>query len=75
MLSGTSSVSGIDRRRVLSVINAEAASPRGLTSGSAGWLTSRAIGHVAASGLRLSGERERTCRSPGTCQYQTLACS
>jgi hypothetical protein len=37
-----------------------AARPRGLTSRSARWLTSRAVGHVAASGLRLSGEQRRT---------------
>jgi hypothetical protein len=30
------------------------------TSGSARWLTSRAEGHVAASGLRLGGELRRT---------------
>jgi hypothetical protein len=47
----------VDRRRVLSAINAETVQPRGLTSGSARWLTSRATSHVAASGLRLSGER------------------
>jgi hypothetical protein len=46
---GTSPASGMDRRRALSVINAEAARPRGLTSGSARWLTSRAACHVAAS--------------------------
>jgi hypothetical protein len=32
---GTSPASGMDRRRALSAINAEAAQPRGLTSGSA----------------------------------------
>jgi hypothetical protein len=41
------------------VINAESARSRGLTSGSARWLMSRATSHVAASGLRLSGERMR----------------
>ena len=56
MLRGTSFVSGIDRRRVFSAINAEAARPRGLTSGSTHWFTSQAIGHVAASVLRLSRE-------------------
>jgi hypothetical protein len=45
---GTSPASGMDRRRVLFAINAEAARPRGLTSCSAHWLTSRAVGHVAA---------------------------
>jgi hypothetical protein len=45
----------LDRRRASSAINAR---PRGFTSGSARWLTSRAVGHVAASGLRLSGEWE-----------------
>jgi hypothetical protein len=74
MLRGTSPVSGIDRRRVFSAINAEAARPRGLKSGSARWLTSRAIGHVAASGLRLSRERKRIGQSPDTRQYRTLAC-
>jgi hypothetical protein len=47
---GTSPASGLDRRRALSAINAEAAHPRGLTLGSARWLTSRAPCHVAASG-------------------------
>jgi hypothetical protein len=56
---GTSSVSRVHRRHVLSAINAETAWPRGLTSGSARWLMSRATSHVAASGLRLSGERMR----------------
>jgi hypothetical protein len=71
---GTSPVSGIDRRHVPSAINAVAARPRGLTSGSARWLTSRAIGHVAASGLLLSWERKCTGRSPDTRQHRTLAC-
>jgi hypothetical protein len=53
----TSPASGIDRRRTLSAINAAAARPRDLTSGSIRWLTSRAMGHVAASGPRLSGSR------------------
>jgi hypothetical protein len=56
---GTSPASGMDTQRALSAINAEVAWPRGLTSGSACWLTSRAVGHVAASGLRLGGERKR----------------
>jgi hypothetical protein len=51
--------SRVDRRRGLSAINAEATWPRGLTLGSARRLTSRAVGHVAASGLRLSGEQKR----------------
>jgi hypothetical protein len=45
------------RQRALSAINAGAAQPEGLTSGSARWLTSRAVGHVAASGPRLGGEQ------------------
>jgi hypothetical protein len=45
------------RRHVLSAINAGAAQPGGLTSGPARWLMSRAVGHVAASGLRLGGEQ------------------
>jgi hypothetical protein len=57
---GTSPASGMDRRRGLSAINAEAARPRGLTSGSALRLTSRAVGHVASSGLCLSEEQKRT---------------
>jgi hypothetical protein len=65
---GTSPASGMDRRRVLSAINAEAARPRGLTLGSVSWLTSRAVGHVAASGLRLSGEQKRTRYGPDTCR-------
>jgi hypothetical protein len=60
MLRGTSPVSKVDRRRVPSAINAETAWPRGLTSGSARWLMSRATSHVAAVGLCLSGERKRT---------------
>jgi hypothetical protein len=54
----------VDRRHVLSVINAESTRSRGLTSGSARWLMSRATSHVAASGLLLSGEH--MCRvKPG----------
>jgi hypothetical protein len=45
------------RRRALSAINAGAAQPGDLTSGPARWLTSRAVGHVAASGLRLGGKQ------------------
>jgi hypothetical protein len=45
-------------RRALSTINAEAAQSLGLTSGSARWLTSRAVGHAVASGLRLGGEQK-----------------
>jgi hypothetical protein len=48
-----------------------AARPRGLTSGSARWLTSRAVGHVAASGLRLGGEQKRTWYGPDTCWFRT----
>jgi hypothetical protein len=46
----------VDRRHTLSALNAEAVWPRGLTLGSAHWLNSRTVGHVAASGLRLCGE-------------------
>jgi hypothetical protein len=60
MLRGHIVCQRIDRRRVFSAINAEAARPRGLTSGPARWFTSQAIVHVAASGLRLSGEWKRT---------------
>jgi hypothetical protein len=66
---GTSPV----RRRVLSAINAEDARPRNLTSGSARWLMSQAVGHVAALGLRLSGERKRTWYGPDTCRLRTPA--
>jgi hypothetical protein len=45
----------------------------GLTSGSARWLTSRAVGRVAASGLRLSGEQELTRHGPDTCRFRTPA--
>jgi hypothetical protein len=62
-----------DRRRASSAINAEDTRPRGLTSGSARWLTSRAVGHAAASGLRLSGERKCTRYGPDTCQLRTPA--
>jgi hypothetical protein len=62
-----------DRRRVLSAINAEDARPRGLKSGSAHWLTSRAVGHVAASGLRLGGEQKRTRYGPDSCRLRTPA--
>jgi hypothetical protein len=72
---GTSPASGMDRAQLmprrhiacqwtgqavaLFAINAEAVQPRGLTSGPVRWLTSRAPCHVAASGLRLSGEQRR----------------
>jgi hypothetical protein len=62
-----------DRRRALSTINAEDVRPRGLTSDSARWLTSRAVSHVAALGLRLSGEQKRTRYGPDTCRLQTPA--
>jgi hypothetical protein len=68
---GTSPASGVDRRRDLSAINAEATWPRSLTSGSARWLTSRAVGQAAASGLRLSGEQKRTRHGPDTCRLWT----
>jgi hypothetical protein len=55
------------RRRILSAINAEDVWPRSLTSGSARWLTSRAVDHAAASGLCLSGEWKRTRYGPETC--------
>jgi hypothetical protein len=45
------------RRRALSAINAGAAQSGGLTSGSARRLTSRAVGYVAALGLRLGREQ------------------
>jgi hypothetical protein len=60
----------LDRRRASSAINPR---PRGLTSGSIRWLTSRAVGLVAASGLRLSGEWERSWYGPDTCQHRTPA--
>jgi hypothetical protein len=63
----------LDRRHTSSAINVEAARPRGLTFGSARWLTSQAVGHVAASGLHLSGEWERSWYGPDTCQHQTPA--
>jgi hypothetical protein len=47
--------------------------PRGLTSGSARWLTSRAVGHVAAPGLRLGGEQKRTWYGPDTCRLRASA--
>jgi hypothetical protein len=49
------------------------ARPRGLTSGSSRWLTSRAPCNVAASGLRLSGEQKHTRHGPDTCQLRTSA--
>jgi hypothetical protein len=70
---GTSPASGMDRRRALSALNVETTRPRGLMSGSARWLTSRAIGHVAASGLRLSEEQRRTWYGLDTCQLRTPA--
>jgi hypothetical protein len=69
----TSPVSGMDRRRALSAINAEDARPRSLMSGSACWLTSLAVGHAAASGLCLSWERKRTRYGLDTCRLQTPA--
>jgi hypothetical protein len=71
----TSPTSGVDRRRGLFAINAEAARPRGLMSASARWLTSWAVGHVATSGLRLSGEQKCTRHGPDTCRLRTPACS
>jgi hypothetical protein len=50
-----------------------AARPRGLTSGSTRELTSRAEGHVAALGLRLSREWECSWYGPDTCQRRTPA--
>jgi hypothetical protein len=58
----------LDGRRASSVINVQ---PRGLTSGSARWLTSRAVSHVASSGPHLSGEWERSRYGPDTCQRRT----
>jgi hypothetical protein len=60
-----------DRRRASPAI--KCARPRGLTSVSARWLMSRAAGHVAASGLRLSGEQRRTQYGPNTCRLRTPA--
>jgi hypothetical protein len=60
----------LDRRRTSSAINVQ---PRGLTYGSARWLMSRAVGHVVASGLRLSGEQKCTWYGPDTCQLRTPA--
>jgi hypothetical protein len=60
----TPPVSGMDRRCALSAINARGALPGGLTSGPARWLMSRAVGHVAASGLRLGGEQKRMRTGP-----------
>jgi hypothetical protein len=45
----------VDRRCVLSAINAEAARPRTLTSCSTRWPTSRTVSHVAALVPRPSG--------------------
>jgi hypothetical protein len=56
---GTSPVRRVDRRRVPSAINAEAARLRVLMSCSAGWPTSRTIYHEAVLDLRPSGERRR----------------
>jgi hypothetical protein len=52
------------RRRVLSAINAGAAQPGGLTSGSALWLMPRVVGQVAASGLRLGREQKHMRTGP-----------
>jgi hypothetical protein len=52
------------KRRALSAINAGVTQPGGLTSGFARWLTSRAVGHVAASGPRLGGEQRRMRTGP-----------
>jgi hypothetical protein len=60
----------LDRRRASSIINVR---PRGPTSGSARWLTSQTVGHVAASGLRLSGKWERSRYGSDTCQHRTPA--
>jgi hypothetical protein len=50
-----------------------AAWPRGFTSGSAYWLTAWAVGHVAALGLRLSGEWKCIWYDPDMCWLQTPA--
>jgi hypothetical protein len=63
----------LGRRRAPSAINAEVARPIGLMSDSTRWLTSQAVGHVAASGLRLSGEWERSRYGPDMCQHWTPA--
>jgi hypothetical protein len=68
---GTSLVCRADRRRVFSTINAEIAWPRGLMSDSARRLTSRAVGHMAAPGPRLSGERRRAGEDPDKCLCRT----
>jgi hypothetical protein len=82
---GTSLVSGVDRaylmlrRHITCQLDRQRASstknawPRGLTSGSTRWLTSRAVGHVAASGLLLSGEWECPRYGLDTRQHQTPA--
>jgi hypothetical protein len=62
-----------DRWHALSAVNAEDVRLRGLTSGSARWLTSRELGHVATSGLRLSGEQKHTRYGPDTCRLWTPA--
>lgn len=53
---------------VLPGVNVEAPHARG-SRDSARWLTSRAIGHVTAVGLRLCGEQGP--RATGTWQHQT----
>lgn len=62
---GTSSVRRVDRRRVLSTINAEAARLRALTSRSARWPTSRTISHTAALDPWPSGRAEALWIEPG----------
>jgi hypothetical protein len=62
---GTSSVRRVDRRRVLSAINAEAARLKALTSRSACWPTSRTISHVAALDPWPSGGAEALRIEPG----------
>jgi hypothetical protein len=55
-------VSRVDRRRVLSAINAETVRPKGLMSGSARWLMSWATSHVVAS---IGSSPERGAQAHG----------
>jgi hypothetical protein len=65
---------------VLSVMNAKARVARDIMSSSARWLMPRPVCHVAASGLRLSGEQECLLIDPDptrpgldTCRLRTPA--
>jgi hypothetical protein len=72
---GTSPISRVDRRRVLSAINAETVRPRDLTSGSARWLTSRgSIGSLPEQGAQAHRIKPGLVSAPDPCSGQDIPC-